>query len=87
MNTIYQAYPIGYSWICNRLNIDAASLSREYSAVFDYSAYRNSTVTLPGYIKYYSQDLDKSLYDSFGLLQHLLCCSCHLRLWHISYHR
>ena len=72
MNTIYQAYPIGYSWICNRLNIDAASLSREYSAVFDYSAYRNSTVTLPGYIKYYSQDLDKSLYDSFGLLQHLL---------------
>lgn len=73
MNTILKPCPIGYAWICDKLNIEpVVELEEKFSAVFDYNLFRNSTALVPGYTKYYSQKIPETAYNNFGLLDHLM---------------
>lgn len=62
---------IGYSWISEKLGVEPPVPTEKLAVVFDFNNYR-STKIIPGYTKYFSKDLDKQLYDSFGLLDHVL---------------
>lgn len=72
MFTQYRANPIGYSWLCEKLDLEPITeLQEKYTAVFDYNAFRSTSVKIPGYIKFYSEHLSESAYNGFDLVDHL----------------